>query len=79
MPVVISVAFFVVFWITTIVGEDMVKELVLKPYEGMWMSTAFLLPLGIFFTYKATTDSTLFDLTRFLDLVKKIFKKKEVQ
>lgn len=79
MPVVISVVFFVVFWITTIVGEDMVKELVLKPYQGMWMSTALLFPLGIFFTYKATTDSTLFNLTGFLDFVKKIFKKKEAQ
>jgi len=79
MPVVISVSIFVVFWITTIVGEDMVKELVVEPYQGMWMSTALLLPLGIFFTYKATTDSTLFDLTGFLDLVKKIFKKKELQ
>jgi len=79
MPVVISVSFFVVFWITTIVGEDMVKELVLEPYQGMWMSTALLFPLGIFFTYKATTDATLFNLTGFLDLVKKIFKKKEAQ
>lgn len=77
MPVVISVAFFVVFWITTIVGEDMVKELVLAPYQGMWLSTALLLPLGIFFTYKATTDSTLFDLTRYIDFFKKVFNKKE--
>lgn len=79
MPVVISVSFFVVFWITTIVGEDMVKELVLEPYQGMWMSTALLFPLGIFFTYKATTDSTLFDLTGPIEFVKDLIKKKEVK
>jgi lipopolysaccharide export system permease protein len=79
MPVVISVAFFVVFWITTIVGEDMVKELVLEPYQGMWLSTALLLPLGIFFTYKATTDATLFNLTGLFAFFAKIFKKKHVE
>ena len=79
MPVVISVAFFVVFWITTIVGEDMVKELVLPAYQGMWLATALLLPLGIFFTYKATTDSALFNLAGYIDFFKKLFKKKEAQ
>jgi len=79
MPVIISVTIFVIFWITSITGEKMVKELVLEPYQGMWMSTALLLPLGIFFTYKATTDSTLFDLTVFFELMKKIFKQKAVQ
>jgi len=77
MPVIISVAFFVIFWITSITGEKMVKELVLEPYQGMWMSTALLLPLGIFFTYKATTDSTLFNFGGYFDFVAKIFKKKE--
>jgi len=79
MPVIISVTFFVIFWITSITGEKMVKELVLLPYQGMWMSTALLFPLGIFFTYKATTDSTLFDLTGLVELIKNIFKKKEAQ
>ena len=79
MPVIISVSFFVIFWITSITGEKMVKELVLEPYQGMWMSTALLFPLGIFFTYKATTDSTLFDLTGPIEFVKDLIKKKEVK
>lgn len=79
MPVVISITFFVIFWITSITGEKMVKELVLEPYQGMWMSTTFLLPLGMFFTYKATTDSALFNLSGYLDFFKRIFKKKAVK
>ena len=79
MPVVISVAFFVVFWITSIVGEKMVKEMVVLPYQGMWMSTAFLLPLGLFFTYKATTDSEMFNFTAYVSFFSKLFKKKEVK
>ena len=76
MPVVISVIFFVTFWITSIVGEKMVKEMVLLPYQGMWMSTALLLPLGIFFTYKATTDSAMFNFGAYTSFFAKIFKKK---
>ena len=44
MPVVISVIFFVLFWITSIVGEKMANEEVLLPVQGMWMSTVLLLP-----------------------------------
>jgi len=76
MPVVISVIFFLIFWVLSITGEKMAKELVFAPYIGMWMSIAVLLPLGIFFTYKATTDSTMFNVDSYLNFFKKIFKKK---
>ena len=75
MPVVISVIFFVTFWIISIVGEDMVKELVIPAYQGMWMSTVMLLPLGLFFTYKATTDSAMFNFSAYTSFIVKIFKK----
>jgi lipopolysaccharide export system permease protein len=78
MPVVISVIFFLFFWVISIAGEDMVKELVLLPYQGMWMSTVVLFPLGLFFTYKATTDSAMFDFGAYTNFFKKIFKKKTV-
>lgn len=61
MPVVISIIFFVIFWITSITGEKMAKEDLLEPYEGMWLASALLLPLGLFFTYKATKDSDMFN------------------
>lgn len=77
MPVVISVVFFVIFWITSIVGEKMVKEEVLLPYEGMWMSSVLLLPLGLFFTYKATKDSELFNLASYLSFFNQLIKKKK--
>ena len=79
MPVVISVIFFVTFWITSIMGEKMVKEMVLHPYQGMWLSIVLLLPLGIFFTYKATTDSAMFNFTAYTSFFAKIFKKKVLE
>ncbi len=75
MPVVISVIFFLTFWVISIIGEDMVKEMIILPYQGMWMSTAILLPLGLFFTYKATTDSAMFNFGAYKAFIIRIFKK----
>ncbi len=75
MPAVVSVLFFILYYIISITGEKFSKEGVLLPAEGMWMSTAILLPLGIFLTYKATTDSVIFDITTYLEPVKKILNK----
>ena len=77
MPVVISVIFFLVFWVLSIVGEDICKELVLPPYIGMWIATAVLLPLGLFFTYKATTDSAMFNMSAYKLFFAKIFRRKK--
>ncbi len=75
MPVVISVLFFVFYYVLTITGERMAKELVISPALGMWMPSAILLPIGIFLTYKATNDAIILNLN--LNLFKKIFKKKK--
>lgn len=77
MPVVISVIFFLLFWILSISGEKMAKEKVIEVYQGMWLATAFLFPLGFFFTYKATTDSEMFNVDAYTSFIKKFFKKKE--
>jgi lipopolysaccharide export system permease protein len=77
MPVVISVVFFLMFWILSITGEKMAKEMVILPYQGMWISIAVLLPLGVFFTYKATTDSSMFNMDAYFGAIKRIFNKKE--
>lgn len=77
MPVVISVVFFLLFWILSMMGEKSAKEMVIEPYQGMWLATAVLFPLGIFFTYKATTDSAMFNIDSYLNFFKNIFKKKK--
>lgn len=76
MPVVVSVFFFITFHILSITGEKLAKEGEVLPYQGMWMATAILLPIGIFLTIKATSDSTLFDMNAYIDPVKKLFRKK---
>jgi lipopolysaccharide export system permease protein len=61
LPVVVSVLFFVLFHILSITGEKAVKSGVLDANTGMWIAPVILLPLGIFLTFKATTDSPLLD------------------
>jgi lipopolysaccharide export system permease protein len=61
VPAVISILFFLFFQILSSSTEQMVKANTLSPWPGMWISTIVLLPIGIFLTWKAATDSPLFD------------------
>ena len=62
LPLVASVGFFVFYYVIDMIDEKSVRESVLGP-EGMWISSLVLLPIGIFLTLQATTDSGLFDAT----------------
>lgn len=73
MPVVISVVFFIIFHILSITGEKLAKEGEIPVYQGMWLATAILFPVGVFLTFKATSDSSLFDVNAYIEPVKKLF------
>ncbi len=76
MPVVVSVGFFLVFYVLSIIGEKSAKEGAMTAFQGSWLASVVLLPVGIFLTYKATKDSVLFDLDVYRNFFKKInFKK----
>ncbi|MFT6747123.1 MAG: lipopolysaccharide export system permease protein [Glaciecola sp.] len=60
-PVIISVFLFLTFHVLSIVGEKLAKNDTWEAYEGMWMATIVLLPIGILLTYKATSDSAIFN------------------
>lgn len=75
-PVVVSIIFFLIYHIISITGEKFAREGVIPPYKGMWMSSMILLPIGIFLTYKATTDSGLFDKDTYVKAFKQLFGKR---
>ncbi len=62
MPVVVSVLFFVVYYIISISGEKMAKEGTWSALSGVWVSSFILTPIAIYLTIKATNDSGLFDM-----------------
>jgi len=74
-PVVISILFFILYYIISIAGEKFTREGVMPAYIGMWLSSYILMPLGIFLTYKATTDSVILNSDTYLLFFKKIFKR----
>ncbi len=78
MPVVVSALFFVAYYIVSLTGEKLVRESRLDSLQGMWLATSILLPLGIYFTYKATYDSSIMEsetYLKFFDKVNKFFQK----
>ncbi|HEU0226801.1 MAG TPA: hypothetical protein VFQ86_03625, partial [Arachidicoccus soli] len=55
------------------------RQGVLSCFEGMWLSTFVLLPIGLFLTYKAMRDSQLFNNEAYFRVFRRIklfFKKK---
>jgi len=71
MPVVVSVVFFVVYYVITITSERVALSGDMPIFLGAWLSSIVLFPIGFFLTFKATTDSALLDAESW----KKIFKK----
>ncbi len=62
LPAVISVLFFIMYHIISMIGEKSALQNAMPIGEGMWLSSAILLPLGLFLTYKATTDAPIMDM-----------------
>jgi len=76
LPVVMAIVFFLFYHIIMTVAEKSANQGNINPILGIWMSIIVLSPVGAFFTYKATVDSALFDLTYYKAILGKIFKKK---
>jgi lipopolysaccharide export system permease protein len=79
-PMVMAVLFFVLYHLLTIVGEKTALSGKIEIWQGMWLSTMILLPIGIFLIVKAKNDSELFNGEKFTKIFKKIniFKSKTV-
>lgn len=60
-PLVISVIIFVIYFIFDNMGYKMARDGRSAVWEGIWLSSMIILPMGIFFTYKAVGDSAVFD------------------
>ena len=80
LPVVISVLFFVFYYVLSTITERMVVYGDLNMFLGIWSSSLVLLPIGVFLTVKATSDSSLFDgegWSKLFSKVTALFKKTE--
>ena len=82
LPVVISVLFFLAYHITSITFEKLAKQGEMEPAKGMWIASLVLMPIGLYLTYQASTDSKVLDMetySKFFGRIKGLFQKPEVQ
>lgn len=75
LPVVMSIIFFLIYHIISTIGEKSAREGTMSPLMGMWIAIVILTPLGIFLTYKSTSDSALFDVESYKQAFMKFFKR----
>ncbi|MCS7074957.1 MAG: LptF/LptG family permease, partial [Bacteroidia bacterium] len=70
MPIVVSVIFFIFFYVLMTQGNKLAREGVLYPWFGVWMPVFIMIPIALFLTYQSATDSALFDLSAWKQLFK---------
>ncbi len=59
-PAIISVLFFVAYWVIDISGTKLARDGAIDPFSGVFISSYILLPTGLFLTWKAINDSSIF-------------------
>jgi len=72
LPMILSIIFFVIYHLLTTFGKKLSEEFVFTPFQGAWLATIILTPIGIFLTYKAVNDSNLINVESYVEKFKKI-------
>ena len=77
LPLVIAIVLFLTYHFIGIFAKNSAEDGTLAPYIAAWTSTLIMLPLGIWLSYRATTDQGIIDLDGFGNRLKKLVKKKD--
>ncbi len=72
MPVIVSVLFFLIYYVISMTGEKFSREGLVPPFVGMWISTIVLVPVSIWLTQKAATDSVILNVETYFTWFKKL-------
>lgn len=72
MPVVVSILLFILYYIFSMTGEKSAREDVWSMFSGMWFSTFIFLPVGIWLTYKAASDSSIMSAETYTAFLKRL-------
>ena len=73
IPIIISVFVFIIFYILDNTGYRMSRQGDWAIWFGKGLSMAVLIPMAIFFTYKANNDSTVFNADMYKNMFMKMF------
>lgn len=61
MPFLVSILFFIVYYVITMQGEKLAKQGTLSPALGVWMADIILFAIGLLFLRQARADARLFE------------------
>ncbi len=70
LPVVIAIVIFIIFYVLNLSVENLAWSGQINPYLAAWLPNILLFPFGVWMTYKALTDSQLFDIEKYRALFK---------
>ena len=63
-PAIISILFFVAYWVIDISGTKLARDGATTAAIGVFISSYILFPIGLFLTYKAINDSAIFSIEK---------------
>lgn len=72
MPVLVSIIFFIIYYMLTITGEKWGKEGMANTLLGTWFSILVLIPIGLFFLKQARKDARLFEQEVYMEALKRV-------
>ncbi|WP_234111338.1 MULTISPECIES: LptF/LptG family permease [Chryseobacterium] len=83
LPVVIAIFVFIIFYVLNLSVENLAWAGQMDPYLASWLPNMVLFPFGAWLTYKALTDSQVFDIEKykayFKPIIQRFSKNKEHQ
>ena len=61
VPFLVSILFFIIYYVLTMQGEKVAKQGTIPPWAGVWIADLILLVVGLIFLRQARIDARLFE------------------
>ncbi len=74
VPVIVAIVIFIIFYVINVGFENVAWSGKMSPYLAAWLPNMILFPFGVLMTYKALTDSQLFDSEKYKAFFKPLIK-----
>ncbi|MEJ7645521.1 MAG: LptF/LptG family permease [Chryseolinea sp.] len=81
VPFLVSILFFIIYYVFTMQGEKLAKQLTVAVPVGVWMADAILFAVGLFFLRQARIDARFFEADFYsvaVDKIKNRFRRRSV-
>lgn len=72
VPFLVSILFFIVYYVLTMQGEKLAKQQTVSVAVGVWLADVILFAVGLFFLRQARIDARLFEADFYLVVMDKV-------